>query len=191
MMKHILVAGILAATAFAGVASALPCQSGSSPLGYYSVCLLGYQTSHYQYDCTVNTCGYDYHYVYDNAYNAPVSAFQSAPFGYAGVDVSQSTYSYTYTEDFFGYQYNGDGSGKNTHIGAQTSAGGVDFYQGAYDYTYGGSFGGGSGSGSNTDVGANTPIGSAGLHQYKYSYTSDCCGGYSGGATFLQLGPQQ
>jgi hypothetical protein len=149
MMKHRLLAGLLAFAAVAGIAGANgPCESGGNlALPYYSVCVL----NGYVYDAPPN-----YHY----ESNTVASAFAYGPnyLAYAGVELDQYAYHYDYPGCC-----SGDGSG--TFAGAVVGAGPAFLSGGASQDTYTDS---GAGDGKSTSVFLSTPGGYVYVTQYDY-----------------------
>lgn len=108
-MKKMIVAAIVAlgATGLAGVAEALPCQFGASPIpsGFYSVCLQSYSSTNY---------GYWYASANNYQFSGPLFAYTGvnagqSQFNYAGCCSGSSTYAgvYQYSNVPFGYAYAG------------------------------------------------------------------------------------
>jgi len=180
MMKTILVAGVLAATAFAGVASAAGhCQSGSTPLGYYNVCLLSY--NEYSFTCPDGSCSYS------STDNSPINAYSYGPTGGSGLGLDQYTYSSSYS-NFFG---SGSSSGKGTNLYAYEYAGpaysSLGFSQYSYSYQDNNLFGSDAGDGKGTNAYVSSPAGYISAGQSSYSYTNSFGSG-SGKSTGVNIG---
>ncbi|MCA1812335.1 MAG: hypothetical protein LC624_00100 [Halobacteriales archaeon] len=190
MMNQLLVASFLVALAFAGVASASgPCPSGTSPVGLYRVCLLQYEATSTHYDCTMATCGYEYHGVFGSTYNAPVDLSLRTPglAGTIGVAAYQYKSDYAYDGSYQGNTFQGEGASKLTTVAVCGANECAYFHQDSFRYTYRNSFGGGDGSGRSTDAGTSL----VSFHQVDYANNSDCCGSTSFQTTYIQAGPQQ